>query len=461
MITHPILPVGRSSIWKADMNQYVDDRPAEGIFRVHRDVYADKELFELENKYIFERTWNFLGFESQLPNPHDFITAHIGRAPILVARGPDREVRAFLNICRHKGATLCARMQGNAKVHACPYHGWVFDSGGKNVHIKERDKGAYTSGFDTEDHDLRPLARVASYKGLIFGSLSAEVPTLEDYLGDTRFFIDLAMDQSPLGMEVIPGRAVYTYRGNWKLQMDNGVDPYHLTTAHLSFMEVMKRRRTGAGHQEGHMTDLFKTFSDDSTAFGFPHGHTVFAAGNPDPRQRPFYAELDSLRERVGELKADWMTHHIYNAQIFPNFQIAHNVALIVRTFRPISVDLTEMHSYCLGAIGESADKRAWRLRAFEDFYNSSGLATPDDTAVYERCQEGFATESSGWMQGYFRGMANLHQGPDAMSKELGLNPVNVAQGTMKTGDEVLLHSPYREWSRLMDAGRRGAKAYP
>jgi phenylpropionate dioxygenase-like ring-hydroxylating dioxygenase large terminal subunit len=204
---------GASSHPDGGMQAYVDDRPGDGIFRVHRDVYADQALFELENRYIFERTWNFLGFDSQLPAAHDFITAHIGMAPILVTRGADMQVRAFLNICRHKGATLAACMQGNAKVHACPYHGWVFDSGGRNIYIKERDNGAYTAGFDAEDHDLRPLGRVESYKGLIFGSMSPDVPSLNDYLGDTRFFIDLAMDQDSQGMEVIPGRAVYTYRG--------------------------------------------------------------------------------------------------------------------------------------------------------------------------------------------------------------------------------------------------------
>lgn len=452
---------GASSHPDGGMQAYVDDRPGDGIFRVHRDVYADQALFELENRYIFERTWNFLGFDSQLPAAHDFITAHIGMAPILVTRGADMQVRAFLNICRHKGATLAACMQGNAKVHACPYHGWVFDSGGRNIYIKERDNGAYTAGFDAEDHDLRPLGRVESYKGLIFGSMSPDVPSLNDYLGDTRFFIDLAMDQGSQGMEVIPGRAVYTYRGNWKLQMDNGVDPYHLTTAHLSFMEVLKRRRTGEGHQEGRTTDIFKTFSDAATAFGLRYGHTVFSADNPEPQKRPFYNEMDQMRARVGEVKADWMANRIYNAHVFPNFQIAHNVALIVRTFRPISVNVTEMHSYCLGAVGESADKRAWRLRAFEDFYNASGLATPDDTAVYERCQQGFATGASGWMQGYSRGMGNIHWGADEMARKIGIEPTECTQGTMKTGDEVLLHSPYREWARLIDAGRTGRRVYP
>ncbi|HVQ61648.1 MAG TPA: benzoate 1,2-dioxygenase large subunit, partial [Burkholderiales bacterium] len=69
-----------------DISLYVDDRPSEGVFRVHRDVYSDAELFELEHKFIFERTWNFLALESQIRTPNDFVTGHIGRTPVLVTR---------------------------------------------------------------------------------------------------------------------------------------------------------------------------------------------------------------------------------------------------------------------------------------------------------------------------------------------------------------------------------------
>src|SRR4029077_2655727 len=69
-----------------DISLYVDDRPADGVFRVHRDVYSDPELFELEQKFIFERTWHFLALESQIGKPNNFVTAHIGRTPVLVTR---------------------------------------------------------------------------------------------------------------------------------------------------------------------------------------------------------------------------------------------------------------------------------------------------------------------------------------------------------------------------------------
>src|SRR5215467_16173168 len=75
-----------------DIRLYVDDRAAEGVFRVHRDAYADPELFELEQKFIFERTWNFLALESQMTKTNDFVTGHIGRTPVLVTRDANRRL---------------------------------------------------------------------------------------------------------------------------------------------------------------------------------------------------------------------------------------------------------------------------------------------------------------------------------------------------------------------------------
>jgi len=94
---------------------------------------------------------------------------------------------------------LCRVESGNRKYHVCNYHGWAYDSGGKNIDIKDRKSACYSPAFDAEDHNLVPLARFANYKGLLFGSLSADVPPLKDYLGELKFFVDLRMEQGPRG----------------------------------------------------------------------------------------------------------------------------------------------------------------------------------------------------------------------------------------------------------------------
>jgi len=443
-----------------DVLPYVDDRPQDGVFRVHRDVYADPELFALEMKYIFERTWNFLGLESQIARPHDFVTAQIGRVPILVTRDAQMRVHAMLNVCRHKGAIVCRAEQGNSRHHTCPYHGWVYDSAGANLDIKDRAAGSYPAGFDAEGHDLVPLARVASYKGLIFGSLSPDVPELEEFLGDARVFLDFAMDQGPQGMEFIPGRSIYTYNGNWKLQLDNGLDAYHLTSTHISFMEIQGRRRAGAGNVVARQFDWAKRPTQAAGMFTFAHGHAAFWANQAEPEKRPIYPAIEEIRSRVGDLRAEWMLKGRI-ISIFPNLQIPDAITLMLRTFRPVAVDRTEMRSYCLAPIGEKPELRAWRLRQFEDFFNPGGLATPDDTTVYEDCQHGFQAETMPWLQGYSRGTANVVRGANEVAQSLGISPATSESGTYKTQTEALLHGPYREWLRLMEAGLDGRKAYP
>jgi benzoate/toluate 1,2-dioxygenase subunit alpha len=443
-----------------DMDGLVDDRPGEGVFRVHRDVFADPALYALERKYVFERTWNFLALEAQLAKPNDFVTAWIAETPVVVTRDPENRIRAFLNVCRHKGARVAAAEHGNARYLVCPYHGWAYDCAGRNRDIKDRAAGAYPPSFDAEGHDLLPLARVESYKGLIFASLSPDVPALGDFLGEMRVFLDLAMDQGPNGMEFVPGRVAYTYRGNWKLQLDNGVDPYHLTSTHLSFIGIQGRRRGGAGNLDARQFDWAKRARREAGVFCFPYGHSVFWTDQPEAEKRPIFPTINEVRSRVGEVRAEWMLR-ARNIQIFPNMQIADAMTLMLRTFRPLAVDRTEMRSYCLAPIGEKPELRAWRLRQFEDFFNPTGLATPDDTVVYEDCQRGMGAHGMTWLQGYARGTGALEPGANDPARRLGIAPAASAIGTFETGPETQFHPAYREWRRLMAAGQAGRAAYP
>ena len=84
---------------KIDFSSYIDERPDEGIYRVDRSIFTDPALFELEMKYIFEKTWVFLCHESQIANPNDFITTYIGRQPVIVNRDATGTINAYINAC--------------------------------------------------------------------------------------------------------------------------------------------------------------------------------------------------------------------------------------------------------------------------------------------------------------------------------------------------------------------------
>lgn len=428
--------------------KYVRDDPLSKDFSVNRHIFTDQDLFKLEMNHIFGASWNFLGFETDVSSKHDFFSTWIGDKSVFVTRDSSGDLHAFYNRCPHKGATICQDIQGNARAFVCPYHAWTFSSAGNLVGIKEQAAGAYAESFASLNHDLEPIARISSYRGLIFGSLTNELPPLEEFLGEMKFFIDLVMDQGPHGMEPIPGRSVFTYRANWKMQLENGLDSYHLTSTHSSFVSILEKRRHGEGNQSANALDWAKSNLQAASAFSFEHGHCALVMDYDAADRRPFI-DMEEIRERLSSERSNW-SDLTFNSLIFPNLQIVQNTALAIRHIRPISHNLTELHYYCLGAKGESKTKRSLRLRAFEDFYNASGLATPDDATVYELCQLGLLAGVGEWSQGYARGAELVVDGGNRRSAELGIFPKQSATGSMRTGFETLLHAPYRQWNYMM-----------
>ncbi len=439
----------------------IDDRPDDDVFRVHRDVFADPEIFALEMAHLFEGGWVFLGLASQIPAPHDYFTTRIGRQPLVVTRGKDGVIRAFINSCPHKGARICALRQGHARIHVCPYHGWSFDSSGRNVMVKARAVGQYSPAFDHDSHDLAPVARLESHGGFLFGSLAHDVGPLADHLGEASKLIDLIAQQSPDGVELVPGSTGFTYDGNWKLQLENCSDQYHFTSVHPSYVRLLERRAkaqwSGAVRN---MWDPDKLGQDDDLGQGgsyiFDQGHVLNWRVVDNPDAQPLYEQMPSLVTRVGQAKADWMMHS-RNLTIFPNLQIAENASSQLRIIRPIAVNRTEMLTFCIAPVGESAAARRTRIRQYEDFFNPSGLATPDDAVVYEACQEGYAATADPWLQGYARGIAGNGPGGDRYAQSIGLVPDRSICGNRHMGDETIFHGYYRAWlKRLTDGVRAG-----
>uniref|UniRef100_UPI0005B4850C Rieske 2Fe-2S domain-containing protein n=1 Tax=Klebsiella sp. 10982 TaxID=1196034 RepID=UPI0005B4850C len=96
------------------------------IYRCHRSIFTDPQLFEFEMKHIFEGSWVFLAHESQIPEPGDYYTLTLGRQPVIITRDKKNELHALINSCAHRGAMLCRRKTGNKNSFTCPFHGWTF-----------------------------------------------------------------------------------------------------------------------------------------------------------------------------------------------------------------------------------------------------------------------------------------------------------------------------------------------
>jgi phenylpropionate dioxygenase-like ring-hydroxylating dioxygenase large terminal subunit len=445
---------------RAGMAALIDDRPTDGIFQVDSAVFTDEAIFEAEMTAIFEGTWIYIGLESQLPKPHSFFTTYIGRQPVLVMKDGDGKIGCFLNTCRHRGTLLCPLKYGRQKFHTCRYHGWSYNSGGENILIAAEATGQYPPSFLEADHNLVRVAQFESYRGLLFASLNPDVPTLGEHLGDAKVFIDLVVDQSPVGaIEYVPGDATYTFKGNWKLQFENGLDFYHFSSTHSSYVDILAER--GRRGTLGILTSEEEPEAQGS--FNFKYGHAVnWTILKKSLFSRPLCLEQDSLdavRQRVGMTRSKWMLRQ-RNLTIYPNLQIIDINSAQIRTWRPLSANETEMTSHCLGIVGESAAARRFRIRGYEDFFNPPGLASSDDNVMYELCQAGYAAQA-GPRQGYARGIAGTPNACDRYAAELGISPVESGLGVGKAfgdktfGGETNFFPGYREWKRLLQ--RRAA----
>jgi anthranilate 1,2-dioxygenase (deaminating, decarboxylating) large subunit len=215
--------------WKSFIEGCLDFRPVDEVFRIARDMFTEPELFDLEMELIFEKNWIYACHESELANKHDFVTMRAGRQPMIITRDGEGQLNALINACQHRGTTLTRVGKGNQSTFTCPFHAWCYKSDGRLVKVKA--PGEYPEGFDKATRGLKK-ARIESYKGFVFISLDVNgTNRLEDFLGDAKVFFDMMVAQSATGeLEVLPGKSAYTYDGNWKLQNENGLDGYHVST---------------------------------------------------------------------------------------------------------------------------------------------------------------------------------------------------------------------------------------
>ncbi|TKA93220.1 MULTISPECIES: Rieske 2Fe-2S domain-containing protein [Halopseudomonas] len=422
----------------------VEVDPANGNYRCDRSIFTDQQLFDLEMKYIFEGNWVFLGHESQVENPGDYFTLTLGRQPVVITRTKEGELQALLNTCSHRGATLCRKKRGNKASFTCPFHGWTFKNDGKLLKARDQKKGGYPESFNTDgSHDLKRLPRFENYRGFLFGSLSSDVLPLAEYLGETTKVIDNIVDQAEDGLEVLRGTSTYTYEGNWKLTAENGADGYHVGTVHWNYLSTMGQRDYEKGGTEA--VDA-KSWSSEGGFYSFENGHMMLWTRLTNPQVRPVYKHLERLQGKVGEARADVIVNTTKNLCIYPNLYLMDQFSTQIRVLRPISLNKTEITIYCWAPKNEPADERAKRIRQYEDFFNVSGMGTPDDLEEFRACQQGYNAEGLKWND-MSRGAAHWIEGADEGAQRIDLQPT---LSGAKPEDEGLYVTHHQHWVEEM-----------
>ena len=423
----------------------VEDDPARGVFRCRRDVFTDPELFELEMTQLFESGWVYLAHERPIPEPHAHYSTWVGRQPVVITRDKQGTLHGLLNACAHRGALLCRHKQGNRGSFTCPFHGWTFSNSGRLLKVKDGKTGAYPEQFDCDgSHDLKRLAGFANYRGFLFGALREPAQSLDDYLGETRVIIDQIVDQAPEGLEVLRGSSSYHFDGNWKLQMENGADGYHVSSVHWNYSATMQRRNYEA---EGTRTVDANGWSKSvGGVYGFEHGHVLLWTQLLNPEVRPVYGQREALEQRLGAERTRPIIEQTRNLGLYPNLYLMDQFSTQIRVVRPLAVDRTEVTIYCFAPKGESAADRALRIRQYEDFFNVSGMGTPDDLEEFRACQSAYQGSTPQWND-LSRGARHWLEGPDDNARALGMQPL---LSGVRTEDEGLFVRQHGYWAQVL-----------
>ena len=405
-----------------DLADMIVEREAEGYFAYHRSALTSDAIHRAEIERIFNRSWLFVGHESEVPERGDFVRRTVGRRPLFIVRSRTTgEVRVFANSCTHRGATICRRDRGNAKTFQCFYHAWTFDSDGALIGVP--DEETFGPTFDKSKFGLVTVPRMESYRGMIFVSYDPDIEDLVDYLAGAREYIDAMMDAAEVAaafvadgngngkaadawsgpLQVLNGTHQYGIKANWKLLVENSFDGYHLGPTHATYFQFLKDQNVEVSPSTGSMKLL-------------GNGHAVIeytgSWGRPIARWAEQFgessrAQLDALRAKIVDELGDTgyrMAELNRNLFIYPNLFVMDNNATALRVIEPTAVDYMDVAQYELAPRVEDPTVRKVRLESYVTFAGPGGLATPDDVEALESCQQGASSgvEWSLLSRGYF-----------------------------------------------------------
>lgn len=418
---------------------------------VHRDLYLDPELFELELERLWRNTWVYIGHDSQVPNAGDYYATQIGREPVIMLRGADGLVRVLPNRCAHKGSKLISAAHGRCAGGAlrCPYHGWTYRLDGtlRTVPLKSGYEG---TGFETSEasRGLPPLA-CENYRGFVFARAATEGPGFEEYFGDSLSSIDNMVDRSPVGrLEVAGGVLRYLHDCNWKMFVENLNDAMHPMVAHESSAGTAKRlwsQKAEASAPPPMVIEQFVPFVNDYEFFEkmgvkvYENGHSYTGVNFSIHSKYSSVGDYDRLMiEAYGEERARRILGEArHNTVYYPSLTIKGAIQAI-RVARPLAVDKTLVESWTFRLVG-APEELLSRTMTYSRLINSpTSVVGHDDLHCYRSIQEGLASASNDWV--------SLHR---------NYSPGEAAgvAGTYGATNEAPMRGQYRAWAHYMTLG--------
>lgn len=198
--------------------------------------FVSAKIFAQEFERIFASNWVLVGHQSQLTEPGDYFLADVAGESLIVTKDQRSTIRAFYNVCRHRGARVCEQQNGHAATIQCPYHAWTYALDGRLLGAPHMDE---TPGFNKGEHPLKP-ARLGLWEGFIFLNLADASTERGDYMSLEKWFEPLAGKFSAWNLSSLRSakRIKYDVRANWKLMFQNYSECYHCLGVHPELSRI-------------------------------------------------------------------------------------------------------------------------------------------------------------------------------------------------------------------------------
>ncbi|MFL7009256.1 aromatic ring-hydroxylating oxygenase subunit alpha [Enterovibrio norvegicus] len=199
-------------------------------FTLEQPFYNSPEIFRIDMEEIFGKEWIFAGMTCEFPKRGSFTTLDVGGNPIIIVRDNKDQIRAFHNVCRHRGSKICTTQKGKSAKLVCPYHQWTYDLDGSLV-FAGVDMG---DDFDKSLYSLHPV-HCENAGGYIFVCLADTPPPIQEFLDDLNHYLepyDMANTKVAYESTIIE-------KANWKLVVENNRECYHCDGSHPELLHTL------------------------------------------------------------------------------------------------------------------------------------------------------------------------------------------------------------------------------
>ncbi|MGK0372604.1 MAG: Rieske 2Fe-2S family protein [Glaciecola sp.] len=197
-------------------------------FSLEQDFYKDIDVYRTEINQIFLKHWLYAGHVSQIPNAGDYVTFEFDTESVIVVRTATDDIKAYMNVCRHRGSRICLEQSGSLKALTCPYHAWSYNLAGELISARNMP-----DDFARSENGLHKV-NIAIIGGLIFICLSENPPSITSLSKELMPIFDTFGFHS---MKLAEQKS-YRIPANWKLAVENYQECYHCATSHQEFAQI-------------------------------------------------------------------------------------------------------------------------------------------------------------------------------------------------------------------------------